>query len=66
MLYPSCSEANMGLFQALLTDEDAVISDQLNHGSCIDGIRLSKSQRHRQGPCSLLAKGSLCVGQPHT
>ena len=47
MLYPSGSDANMGLFQAILTDEDAVISDQLNHGSCIDGMRLSKAQRHR-------------------
>ena len=48
MLYPSCSDANMGLFQAILTDQDAVISDKLNHGSSIDGMRLCKAQRHRQ------------------
>ncbi|KAK9805327.1 hypothetical protein WJX73_002567 [Symbiochloris irregularis] len=47
MIYPSCSDANMGLFQAILTDEDAVISDQLNHGSTIDGMRLCKAKRHR-------------------
>lgn len=47
MLYSSCTEANMGLFQALLTEEDAVISDTHNHGSSIDGMRLSKARRHR-------------------
>ena len=47
ILYSSCFDANGGLFEALLTEEDAVISDELNHASVIDGIRLSKAQRFR-------------------
>jgi glycine C-acetyltransferase len=47
ILYPSCFDANGGLFETLLGEEDAVISDQLNHASIIDGIRLSKARRHR-------------------
>src|SRR5207237_9348494 len=46
-LYPSCFDANGGLFETLLTDKDAVISDELNHASIIDGIRLCKAQRFR-------------------
>ncbi|MCA9078608.1 MAG: glycine C-acetyltransferase [Planctomycetaceae bacterium] len=47
ILYTSCFDANGGLFETLLTDEDAVISDELNHASIIDGIRLCKAQRYR-------------------
>lgn len=47
ILYSSCFDANGGLFETLLTDQDAVISDALNHASIIDGIRLSKAERHR-------------------
>ncbi|MBI4840222.1 MAG: glycine C-acetyltransferase [candidate division NC10 bacterium] len=47
ILYSSCFDANGGLFETLLTEEDAVISDELNHASIIDGIRLSKAQRFR-------------------
>jgi glycine C-acetyltransferase len=47
ILYPSCFDANGGLFETLLSDKDAVISDELNHASIIDGIRLCKAQRFR-------------------
>jgi len=47
ILYSCCFDANTGLFEALLGDQDAVISDQLNHASIIDGIRLCKAQRYR-------------------
>jgi glycine C-acetyltransferase len=47
ILYSSCFDANGGVFEALLTEEDAVISDELNHASIIDGIRLCKAERHR-------------------
>ncbi len=47
ILYPSCFDANGGLFETLLDDQDAVISDALNHASIIDGIRLCKAGRHR-------------------
>jgi glycine C-acetyltransferase len=47
ILYGSCFDANGGLFETLLTEEDAVISDALNHASIIDGIRLTKARRFR-------------------
>ena len=47
ILYPSCFDANGGLFETLLGEEDAVISDALNHASIIDGIRLCRAQRYR-------------------
>lgn len=47
ILYPSCFDANGGLFETLLTAEDAVISDELNHASIIDGVRLCKAARYR-------------------
>ena len=47
ILYSSCFDANGGLFETLLATEDAVISDELNHASIIDGIRLCKAQRFR-------------------
>lgn len=47
ILYPSCFDANGGLFETLLDEEDAVISDALNHASIIDGIRLCKAKRFR-------------------
>ena len=47
ILYSSCFDANGGLFETLLDEQDAVISDALNHASIIDGIRLCKAQRYR-------------------
>ena len=47
ILYTSCFDANGGLFETILSDEDAVISDALNHASIIDGIRLCKAERRR-------------------
>ncbi len=47
ILFPSCFDANGGLFETLLDEQDAVISDALNHASIIDGIRLSKAKRFR-------------------
>ncbi|WP_324651034.1 glycine C-acetyltransferase [Georgenia sp. H159] len=47
VLFPSCFDANGGIFEVLLGAQDAVISDELNHASIIDGVRLSKAQRYR-------------------
>ncbi|WP_352422231.1 glycine C-acetyltransferase [Proteiniphilum sp.] len=47
ILYAACFDANGGLFEPLFTDEDAIISDALNHASIIDGVRLCKAQRYR-------------------
>lgn len=47
ILYASCFDANGGLFEPLFTDEDAIISDALNHASIIDGVRLCKAKRYR-------------------
>lgn len=47
ILYSSCFDANGGLFEPLLTDDDAIISDALNHASIIDGVRLCKAKRYR-------------------
>ncbi len=47
ILFPSCFDANGGIFEVLMKEQDAIISDELNHASIIDGIRLSKAQRFR-------------------
>ena len=47
ILYPSCFDANGGLFETILGERDAVISDELNHASIIDGVRLCRAQRYR-------------------
>jgi glycine C-acetyltransferase len=47
ILFPSCFDANGGIFEVLMKEQDAIISDELNHASIIDGIRLSKAQRLR-------------------
>jgi glycine C-acetyltransferase len=53
ILYSSCFDANGGLFETLLGEEDAIISDALNHASIIDGIRLCKARRYRYPSCDL-------------
>jgi glycine C-acetyltransferase len=53
ILYPSCFDANGGLFETLLGAEDAVVSDELNHASIIDGVRLCKAQRFRYKNCDM-------------
>src|SRR5476649_86919 len=53
ILYPSCFDANGGLFETLLGEKDAVISDELNHASIIDGVRLCKAQRYRYKNCDM-------------
>ncbi len=47
ILYSSCFDANGGLFETLLDERDAILSDALNHASIIDGIRLCRAERHR-------------------
>jgi len=47
ILYSSCFDANTGLFEVLVTKDDAILSDELNHASVIDGIRMCKAQKHR-------------------
>ncbi|MDO9154796.1 MAG: glycine C-acetyltransferase [Paludibacter sp.] len=49
ILYAACFDANGGVFEPLLTEDDAIISDSLNHASIIDGVRLCKAQRYRYG-----------------
>jgi glycine C-acetyltransferase len=53
ILYAACFDANGGLFEPLLGEEDAVISDSLNHASIIDGVRLCKAKRYRYGNCDM-------------
>lgn len=59
ILYSSCWDANGGLFETILNEEDAILSDDLNHASIIDGIRLCKAQRYRYKNCDMadLEKG---------
>jgi len=62
ILYSSCFDANGGLFETLLDERDAVISDALNHASIIDGIRLCKAQRYRYANCDM-AELEQCLKQ---
>ncbi len=62
ILYPSCFDANGGLFETLLSKDDAIISDALNHASIIDGVRLSKAQRYRYAN-SNMAELEQCLQQ---
>tara|TARA_B100000427_G_scaffold210665_1_gene175623 strand:- start:3200 stop:4378 length:1179 start_codon:yes stop_codon:yes gene_type:complete len=53
ILYSSCFDANGGLFETILSDDDAVFSDELNHASIIDGIRLCKAEKYRYKNCDM-------------
>lgn len=54
ILYAACFDANGGVFEPLLTDEDAIISDALNHASIIDGVRLCKAKRYRYANADMI------------
>lgn len=54
ILYAACFDANGGVFECLFGEEDAIISDELNHASIIDGVRLSKAQRYRYKNCDMI------------
>ena len=58
ILFSSCFDANTGLFEALLGSEDAIVSDELNHASIIDGIRMSKARRYRYANNDMAALAS--------
>lgn len=60
ILYASCFDANAGVFEQLLGPEDAIISDELNHASIIDGIRLCKAKKFRYAHKNM--KGSFYFG----
>ncbi|MGZ4035414.1 MAG: glycine C-acetyltransferase [Bacteroidia bacterium] len=53
ILYAACFDANGGVFEPLLGEEDAIISDELNHASIIDGVRLCKAERYRYKNCNM-------------
>src|SRR6266513_145134 len=65
ILYSSCFDANGGLFETLLGEQDAIISDSLNHASIIDGVRLCKAERHRypNGDIAALEKALQATSQ---
>lgn len=54
ILYAACFDANGGVFEPLMGEEDAIISDELNHASIIDGVRLCKAQRYRYKNCDMV------------
>ena len=62
-MYSSCYDANAGIFEVLMKEGDAIISDELNHASIIDGIRMSKAERQRYKHRDMKGKVSflLCV-----
>ena len=62
ILYAACFDANGGLFEPLFTEEDAIISDALNHASIIDGVRLCKAKRYRYVQCRHGRPGTLPAG----
>ena len=61
ILYPSCFDANGGLFETILGPEDAIISDALNHASIIDGVRLCKAERHRYPNSDMVELESILI-----
>ena len=61
ILYAACFDANGGVFEPLFTDEDAIISDALNHASIIDGVRLCKAKRYRYQNADMADKEIIAV-----
>ena len=66
ILYAACFDANGGVFEPLFTEEDAIISDSLNHASIIDGVRLCKAKRYRLRQCRHGRPGKMPAGSPGT
>lgn len=62
-IFTSCFDANVGLFGAILGTDDAVISDELNHASIIDGIRLCKAKSYRYKTGDMEGKLYICLRQ---
>lgn len=66
ILYAACFDANGGVFEPLFTEEDAIISDELNHASIIDGVRLCKAARYRYKNCDMAdLEAQLIAAQKH-
>lgn len=66
ILYAACFDANGGLFEPLFTEEDAIISDALNHASIIDGVRLCKAKRYRYANADMADWNVVCRKRRHS
>lgn len=66
ILYAACFDANGGVFEPLFTEQDAIISDSLNHASIIDGVRLCKAVRYRYANADMAEPGGLPQESPGT
>lgn len=66
ILYAACFDANGGVFEPLFTEEDAIISDSLNHASIIDGVRLCKAKRYRYANADMTELENACRKRKHS
>ena len=65
ILYAACFDANGGVFEPLFSEEDAIISDSLNHASIIDGVRLCKAKRYRYANADMKDLKDVCKKRRH-